>query len=184
MMKRSNLYTQRCEVVLSSVVLGLLIALSLPKQTLAIRRLPDFTQSSIKNAIVNKVMLSDGYDDNATRRKLGNSNYEDEDELLRHRDLVTLPAAEDHLVTSLPYLDPSIFPTKHYAGHMPASHDDDKKLFYWLFEPDFSNGRPENDADIPLLIWLSKLQVLVFNIDVSCTVSRCLKCHDMVWHGK
>ena len=60
-----------------------------------------------------------------------------------------LPKPEDHRVTSLPYLDSSTFPTKHYAGHLPASIDGDKKLFYWLFEPETKH------EDTPLLIWLN-----------------------------
>jgi hypothetical protein len=82
-----------------------------------------------------------------------------------------LPDALDHLVTDLPYLSQDSFPTEHYAGHIPASHDDDKKLFYWLFLPDTSNLKNPhsmknvnmftdgdkflNDDDIPLLIWLN-----------------------------
>eukprot|EP00979_Chaetoceros_neogracilis_P012492 scaffold3337_cov256-Chaetoceros_neogracile.AAC.26 len=70
-----------------------------------------------------------------------------------------LPTSEDHLVTSMPYLGSDTFKTKHYAGHIPASHEDDKKLFYWLFEPDLSNGNgndtPLKPQDIPLLIWLN-----------------------------
>ena len=74
-----------------------------------------------------------------------------------------LPNPEDHLVTSMPYLGTDTFKTKHYAGHIPASHTDDKKLFYWLFEPDLShdngngngNDTTINHEDIPLLIWLN-----------------------------
>lgn len=65
------------------------------------------------------------------------------------------PKPTDHLVTDLPYLNPNTLTTKHYAGHIPASHDDDKKLFYWLFEPDLDNASKHSDADIPLLIWLN-----------------------------
>ena len=63
---------------------------------------------------------------------------------------------EDHLVTNLPYLDPTSFPTKHYAGHISASPDkNDKKLFYWLFEPDLSGHDQIEESEIPLLIWLN-----------------------------
>jgi len=65
----------------------------------------------------------------------------------------------------MPYLGTDTFKTKHYAGHIPASHTDDKKLFYWLFEPDLSHGNGNgngngndttiNHEDIPLLIWLN-----------------------------
>jgi hypothetical protein len=92
----------------------------------------------VKNAIVDGMMVKDNEDVNQHGRKL-----------------TEMPIAEDHLVTSLPYLDPSTFPTKHYAGHIPASKNDDKKLFYWLFEPDTSTVQKE-DGEIPLLIWLSK----------------------------
>ncbi len=70
------------------------------------------------------------------------------------RQLLLKP--DDHLVTDLPYLDSSVFTSKHYAGHIPASNNDDKKLFYWLFEPDLSHGNTSHkDGDIPLLIWLN-----------------------------
>lgn len=67
------------------------------------------------------------------------------------------PQPSDHLVTDLPYLDDDTFSTKHYAGHIPASKEDDKKIFYWLFEPDTSDAGTANhrDEDIPLLIWLN-----------------------------
>jgi len=48
---------------------------------------------------------------------------------------------EEHLVTSLPFLEEGAFPSAHYAGHLPASPNDsdDKALFYWLFAPDSSD---------------------------------------------
>jgi len=80
-------------------------------------------------------------------------------ELLQERSLGndqnTGPSSPDeHLITSIPLLPDGKFPTKQWSGHIPASHDDDKKLFYWLFEPDFSlsNG---GDQNVPLLIWLN-----------------------------
>ena len=68
---------------------------------------------------------------------------------------VAVPRAaspNDHLVTGLPLLEPSSFPTKHWAGLLPASDDGDKYLFYWLFAPPPSNRA---DEDIPLIIWLN-----------------------------
>lgn len=60
---------------------------------------------------------------------------------------------EDHLVASLPYLRTDSFTSKHYAGHLSASpepeENNDKKLFYWLFEPSHSI------EDAPLVIWLN-----------------------------
>jgi len=74
----------------------------------------------------------------------------------RKRHTVQLP--DDHLVTSLPYLNLSTFKTKQYAGHLPASSDASKQIFYWLFEPDFdtnsNNNRPDTD-EVPLIIWLN-----------------------------
>jgi carboxypeptidase D len=75
--------------------------------------------------------------------------------LQSHINSENLPTPNNHLVTSLPYLNPKDFTTKHYAGHIPASPDDDKKLFYWLFEPDTTNDPNLQDKDIPLLIWLN-----------------------------
>ena len=38
-----------------------------------------------------------------------------------------------------------------------SNSDDDKKFFYWLFEPDFADSSVghNGDDDIPLLIWLN-----------------------------
>jgi len=86
-----------------------------------------------------------------------NSNSNSKTNTRRGNEQV-LPTPEDHLVTSLPYLPSSSFPTKHYAGHLPASDDGDKKLFYWMFEPDDSIGGvggSTKPGDIPLLIWLN-----------------------------
>ena len=56
-----------------------------------------------------------------------------------------------HLVTSLPLLPEGVFKTNHWAGHLPASSDGDKKLFYWLFEP---SSDAQSD-DTPLILWLN-----------------------------
>jgi len=64
------------------------------------------------------------------------------------------PNPDSHLVTSMPLLPPNSFPTKHWAGHLPASQDaSDKKIFYWLFEP----GQPPsgNPDEIPLVLWIN-----------------------------
>ena len=82
-----------------------------------------------------------------------------EDEIVFHRKLKSesFPdpiSPDDHLVTSLPYLPPGAFPTKHYAGHIsahpPGESQIDKKLFYWLFEPP-----SDQKANAPLVIWLN-----------------------------
>jgi carboxypeptidase D len=67
---------------------------------------------------------------------------------------VPIPDSPDgHLVTSLPLLDPASFPTKQWAGHLPASGNKDKYFFYWLFAP--RDTTLTKDADIPLVIWLN-----------------------------
>jgi hypothetical protein len=66
---------------------------------------------------------------------------------------VPIPTSpEDHLVTSLPYLKNDAFPTKHYAGLLPANSKKTKYFFYWLFEPDSSIDKQD---DIPLLLWMN-----------------------------
>ena len=66
---------------------------------------------------------------------------------------VPIPTSpEDHLVTSLPYLKNDAFPTKHYAGLLPANSKKTKYFFYWLFEPDSSIDKED---DIPLLLWMN-----------------------------
>jgi carboxypeptidase D len=74
----------------------------------------------------------------------------------QRRKMNTLPKPSDHLITDLPYLAPNTLKTKQYAGHISASLTDDKKLFYWLFEPDFTDSDvDQNSLDVPLLIWLN-----------------------------
>jgi carboxypeptidase D len=72
---------------------------------------------------------------------------------------------DDHLVTELPLLDASKFPTDHWAGLLPSSPDGDNYLFYWLFAPDLTDHpdlqaqaqaqAQDDDKDIPLIIWLN-----------------------------
>jgi hypothetical protein len=137
-----------------------LCASLLPTCTLAIRRLPDdLSRTHVQNVVVGGMMAQEHlsaemiHGDN--RRELRDLKKKN----VASSEPAKMPNAEDHLVTSLPYLDPSAFPTKHYAGHIPASKNDDKKLFYWLFEPDTSTVSKADD-DIPLLIWLSKSHLL------------------------
>jgi carboxypeptidase C (cathepsin A) len=61
---------------------------------------------------------------------------------------------DDHLVVeALPLWKGDPFPTKHWAGHLPASDSGDKYLFYWLFAPELTAD--QMDADVPLIIWLN-----------------------------
>ena len=72
-----------------------------------------------------------------------------------------LPIPNDHLVASLPLLEPGSFPTRQWAGLLPLNQtEDDKYIFYWLLEPDFSDtagdGLSKDDpAQVPLVIWLN-----------------------------
>ena len=128
----------------------LVALLLLPISTLAIRRTPD-DLDRMKDAFVQDMIEGS----RETSRKLSGKR--------KLNEPAVMPNADDHVVTSLPYLNPSTFTTKHYAGHIPASNLDDKKLFYWLFEPDLSETKKE-DGDIPLLIWLSKLKCTVHKL--------------------
>ena len=76
----------------------------------------------------------------------------------KHRRLasvnVPLPSSpDDHEVKSLPLMAEGTLTTKHWAGLLPASPDNDKYFFYWLFAPEVSGDVAE--ADIPLVIWLN-----------------------------
>ena len=65
------------------------------------------------------------------------------------------PNPDSHLVTSLPLLPDGLFPTRHWAGHLPAAGDgSDKKIFYWLFEPGGNAGNMP-DEEIPLVLWIN-----------------------------
>lgn len=117
--------------------------------TRAYRRLPD--ESSRMTGSSQKNVLPEEPSKDQILEIIANHNRH----LQSPMNSENLPKPSDHLVTSLPYLNPEDFTTKHYAGHIPASEDDDKKLFYWLFEPDTSNHPNIADKDIPLLIWLN-----------------------------
>jgi len=68
------------------------------------------------------------------------------------REEITNP--DDHLVTALPLLADGALKTRHWAGHLPASKDpDDKKIFYWLFEPGNTDNVPPES--IPLILWIN-----------------------------
>lgn len=91
------------------------------------------------------------------RRRLPNEVNHNATDFGRHLlgKNVKVPKAnspDDHLVTELPLLDASKFPTDHWAGLLPASANGDKYLFYWLFAPPATE---KEDADIPLIIWLN-----------------------------
>lgn len=59
---------------------------------------------------------------------------------------------DSHLVTSMPLLPADSFPTRHWAGHLPAEgNGSDKKLFYWLFEP----SNKSSSDEIPLILWIN-----------------------------
>lgn len=71
---------------------------------------------------------------------------------------VPIPSSPDeHLVGALPLLQGGTLPTKHWAGHLPASADGDKYFFYWLFAPDQSprTAKEVHESDVPLIIWLN-----------------------------
>jgi carboxypeptidase D len=79
-----------------------------------------------------------------------------EDDWQRQLVDVNLPKdPADHLVTALPLLEASKFPTEHWAGLIPASADGDKYLFYWLFAPDLTDHPDVKEEDIPLIVWLN-----------------------------
>ncbi|GMI33752.1 hypothetical protein TeGR_g2201 [Tetraparma gracilis] len=74
----------------------------------------------------------------------------------------TPPSPDSYLVTSLPGLAPSAFPTPHFAGHISVtpgsfSASDPDRFFSWFFHPSAPSGAPlsEIPADTPLLIWLN-----------------------------
>lgn len=100
----------------------------------------------------------------AIRRRELTVNSTTIDRLLAIRDNVPVdvPSSPDgHLVTSLPLLNDdekseAVFPTKHWAGHLPVSSEGDKYFFYWLFAPDFSSFPNFQEQDsVPIIVWLN-----------------------------
>jgi carboxypeptidase D len=79
-------------------------------------------------------------------------DYKEVEQHLRRRletEQVTGDPA-NHRVTSLPLV--AQLPTDFYAGHLPASDDGDKKIFYWLVAP---TPDVRMSPNTPLLIWLN-----------------------------
>jgi carboxypeptidase D len=134
--------------VLHHVIIGLIALLSVAQ---AYRRLPDEHSQSVSNAHY------DVRQEEPSKEEILETIAHHNRHLQSPINSEYLPKPNDHLVTSLPYLNPKDFTTKHYAGHIPASPDDDKKFFYWLFEPDTTSSTDPNiqDKDIPLVIWLN-----------------------------
>jgi carboxypeptidase D len=123
------------------ILCSFVLALLLPVEISSKRRIPSL-QVKTEN-IENKIVKEEVVTNINELRNLQSQRNE-------------LPIPGDHQVTNLPYLSPNAFPTKHYAGHIPASHNDDKKLFYWLFLPDSDDATTvESESDIPLIIWLN-----------------------------
>ena len=118
------------------VVSVIILALANCGPVFAFRRLPSF-----------EIPDEDELDHDGVRRGLTGRNVD-----------VPIPETPDgHLVTDLPLLDEGTFPTKHWAGLLPASSTGDKYFFYWLFAPDLSNLETTiDDGDIPLLIWYAQ----------------------------
>lgn len=117
------------------------------KSAQAVRRSPNDLKST--SNIVNEFLDAFHQDD---RRQ--------DPQIDSHRRLADQISTDSnaHLVTSLPLLPPGLFPTRHWAGHLPASGDgSDKKLFYWLFEPSTGSADTfsEEDDKIPLVLWLN-----------------------------
>jgi carboxypeptidase D len=79
--------------------------------------------------------------------------YTEEHRRLYDKRSTTATHPDEHLVKDLPLLDSQHFPTQQWAGLLPASSNDDKYFFYWLFAPDNQQKKP--DSEIPLLIWLN-----------------------------
>ena len=137
----------------------LLFSLLNDRSVEAFRRHPSFLDDHDQSDDIDiDIDIGKSHMDTATQETLRRKLFVDEIDQQRRRisSNPSLPQPADHLVTDLPYLPKDSFPTKHYAGHIPASHNDDKKLFYWLFEPDLSDSNTQgNEGEIPLLIWLN-----------------------------
>eukprot|EP00957_Ditylum_brightwellii_P057836 4386004-Ditylum_brightwellii.AAC.1 len=66
--------------------------------------------------------MADAASVDSTTFSAGGTAAEDDERRLKHTSVPQRPSSfSDHLVTNLPYLREGDFPTKHYAGHLPAS---------------------------------------------------------------
>ena len=130
----------------SSGVIALWLVMLRAFPASAFRRLPNAHQSAANDVFQSIYDQQQEHNVDQEHRRLGSTKNVN----------VPLPSDPDeHLVTSLPLLGEGVFPTKHWAGLIPASSQGDKYLFYWLFAPDTSQNGDLADNDIPLLIWLN-----------------------------
>lgn len=147
----------------SSMGTALLLLLAfLTHPTHAVRRLPnnEAAANSVIETFLHNLQQHEEHPHDHGRRLTNDLRGHHNDSNDAHRSTADITDPTAHLVTSLPLLPPGLFPTRHWAGHVSASNDDngsDKKLFYWLFEPSTGSGDSfsEEDDKIPLVIWLN-----------------------------
>lgn len=131
---------RQCNITSRGAIVTVWLWMLVAPSVSAFRRLPNDLHSAADEVFQS---IHDEHNANGEHRQLGSVN-------------VPLPADPDeHLVTSLPLLEEGVFPTKHWAGLLPASSEGDKYFFYWLFAPDTTQSPDLGDTDIPLLIWLN-----------------------------
>jgi carboxypeptidase D len=129
-------------IALSCLLLMLLLAA--PPNTTAVRIHPG-TPSSQRQA--QEIILdSVGQQEDSTTEAIAGK---------QRTTLRVVSDPSEHVVTSLPLLAPEDLTSQHWAGHLPASADNDKYFFYWLFAPDAKEAASHPEADIPLIIWLN-----------------------------
>lgn len=145
-----------------TALLLLLIAASSVVVVVAIRRLP--SDNGGRDRLNNehqqwRRLIHNNNNENATTTTTANARRNHQQRLTSvHVVAPTNP--DDHLVTSLPLLLDSSFSTRHWAGHLPASANNDKYFFYWLFAPDLTTNKNSatttvKEKDVPVIIWLN-----------------------------
>jgi carboxypeptidase D len=133
----------------------LLLLLAAPPNATAVRIHPgtSSTQRQAQEVILNYVGQNE--DSNLTSETPTTTAT---NEFIAGKQRTTLRVVSDpseHVVTSLPLLAPEDLTSQHWAGHLPASADNDKYFFYWLFAPDGKEAASHPERDIPLIIWLN-----------------------------
>jgi carboxypeptidase D len=147
--------------ITTSLLLLLVLLLATPPNATAVRIHPGTNPSSQRQA-QELILDSVGQNENSnltretsTTTKTSTTSTTEFVAELHRSTLRVVSDPSEHAVTSLPLLAPEDLKSQQWAGHLPASADDDKYFFYWLFAPDGKEAASHPEGDIPLIIWLN-----------------------------
>lgn len=153
---RSSTTDARSSIAIVLSCCSLLLLLLVAPNATAVRIHPgttlSTTQRQAQEVVLDYAAVQNDEDSNLTRETTTNTITGEQQQRTTMR-VVSDPS--EHAVTSLPLLAPEDLTSQQWAGHLPASADNDKYFFYWLFAPDAKEAASHAERDIPLIIWLN-----------------------------